>query len=61
MLSHPDKLFIDGAWVSPSSNATINLINPATEEVFATVAEATGADMNRAIAAARGWDDAWHA
>src|SRR5690606_25147234 len=31
----------------------INVVNPATEEIFLTVAEAQAADINRAVAAAR--------
>jgi aldehyde dehydrogenase (NAD+) len=52
-LAHPDKFYIDGEWVSPSSAAKINVVNPATEEIFLTVAEAQAADINRAVAAAR--------
>ncbi len=52
-ISHPDRLYIDGAWVAPSSDATIDVISPITEEVFMTVAEAMAPDMDRAITAAR--------
>jgi len=52
-LAHPDCLFIDGGWIKPASDATIDVVNPATEEIFLTVAEAQAADMNRAVAAAR--------
>ena len=50
---HPDRFFIDGDWVTPSSDATIDVIDSSNEEVFLTVAEAQAADMERAIAAAR--------
>ncbi|GGZ13199.1 aldehyde dehydrogenase [Novosphingobium colocasiae] len=53
LLSHPDRLFIDGEWVAAGSGRTIDVINPSTEEVFLTVAEAGAADVERAIAAAR--------
>jgi len=53
MLRHPDRLFIDGQWVAASSGRTIDVISPATEEVFVSVAEANEADVNRAVAAAR--------
>ena len=33
-ISHPDKLFVGGEWVTPSSDATIAVIEPATEELF---------------------------
>jgi acyl-CoA reductase-like NAD-dependent aldehyde dehydrogenase len=40
-------------WTKPSSSATIDVINSATEELFARVAEAQEADVDRAVAAAR--------
>lgn len=52
-LRHADKLFIDGEWVVPDTGRTIDVINPATEEVFLTVAEADEADIDRAVDAAR--------
>ncbi|MFW2829178.1 aldehyde dehydrogenase [Sphingomonas sp. ID0503] len=53
-LAHPDKLFIGGDWVAPNSSGTIDVISPATEELYVTVAEADEADVARAVAAARG-------
>src|SRR3546814_10258342 len=52
-IKHADKFFIGGEWVSPSTSSKIDVINPATEEVFLTVAEAHEADINRAVASAR--------
>lgn len=52
-LSHPDKLYINGEWVTPSSDDKIDVIAPATEELFLQVASAQVSDVNRAIAAAR--------
>jgi aldehyde dehydrogenase (NAD+) len=52
-LKHPDKFFIDGQWVDPSTNATIDVIAAATEEIYMTVAEANEVDMARAVDAAR--------
>ncbi len=37
---HPAALFIGGEWISPSGSLRLDVINFATEEVFATVAEA---------------------
>ena len=48
-----DKLFIGGKWVEPSSDRKIEVVSPITEQVIATVPEATEADMDRAVAAAR--------
>mgnify|MGYP001286658697 CR=1 FL=1 len=50
---NPRALFIGGAWVSPSSTSTFDVVDSATEEVFLTVAEAQPADVVRAVAAAR--------
>ncbi|GAA0603220.1 aldehyde dehydrogenase [Sporichthya brevicatena] len=52
-LAHPDKFFIDGAWVDPSTSDTIQVIEAATEQPFYTVAEARETDVSRAVGAAR--------
>jgi acyl-CoA reductase-like NAD-dependent aldehyde dehydrogenase len=50
---HNDALYIGGEWIRPSSNAQIQVICPATEELYVSVAEAQEEDINRAVAAAR--------
>ena len=52
-ITYPDKFFIGGAWVAPSTGAKLDVISSATEEIYLQVAEAREADMHRAIAAAR--------
>lgn len=52
-IAHPDRFFIGGEWVKPSSDSVFNVIAPATEELYLSVAEAQEADMNCAVAAAR--------
>lgn len=52
-LIHPDRLFIGGEWVAATSGTTIDVIAPATEDLFLSVAEAGVADIDRAVAAAR--------
>src|SRR3954466_1700039 len=47
------QLFIDGEWRDASGSKTIEVINPATEEVIAEVASAERADIDAAVAAAR--------
>jgi aldehyde dehydrogenase (NAD+) len=47
------RMLIDGELVHAASGATFDNVNPATEEVLGQVADAGGADMDRAIAAAR--------
>ena len=48
------KLFIDGAWTSPAQGGTIDVIDPATERVFAAIGAGTAADIDRAVTAAAG-------
>ncbi len=52
-LRSPDRFYIGGEWVEPSSDATIEVIEPGTEELFLRVAEAKADDISRAVAAAR--------
>ena len=52
-LKHPRQLYIGGKWVEPSTSSTYKVVNCATEEVVATIAEAKSADVDRAVAAAR--------
>src|ERR1700710_2214426 len=52
-LRAPDRFFIDGQWVQPSTQAMFDVIQPTTEELFLRVAEATAEDMDLAITAAR--------
>jgi aldehyde dehydrogenase (NAD+) len=48
------KCYIDGAWVMPAtSTATVTAVNPATEEICATVAVCGPDDVDRAVRAAR--------
>ena len=52
-VKHPDRFFIGGTWVKPSSPATITVKNSGTEEPYLRVAAAQAADIDRAVAAAR--------
>jgi aldehyde dehydrogenase (NAD+) len=52
-LHHADRFFIGGEWVTPSSNALIDVIDSSSEQLFFSVAEAKEADMARAVGAAR--------
>jgi acyl-CoA reductase-like NAD-dependent aldehyde dehydrogenase len=49
----PDRFFVGGEWVKPSTTDMIDVIQPATEELSFQVAEAKADDMDRAITAAR--------
>ena len=47
------NMLIDGKLVEAETGKTFENVNPATEEVLGQVADASAADMQRAIAAAR--------
>ena len=53
MSKHHLQFFIDGAWVAPVRPATLDVIDPATEEPFTRISVGTGADVDRAVAAAK--------
>jgi aldehyde dehydrogenase (NAD+) len=48
-----DTLWIGGDWVSSDGGGSIEVISPHTEQVIATVPEASTADVDNAVAAAR--------
>jgi gamma-glutamyl-gamma-aminobutyraldehyde dehydrogenase len=53
-LSHRDRLFIDGQWHDPSGgDEPMQAVNPSTGRMYAEVAAAGSADVDRAVAAAR--------
>jgi acyl-CoA reductase-like NAD-dependent aldehyde dehydrogenase len=45
-------MFIDGAWVEAEDGKTFQSLNPATEEAWAEIPEATAGDVDRAVRAA---------
>jgi aldehyde dehydrogenase (NAD+) len=52
-LRYPGRFFVDGAWVAPSTDSLLDVVDSTTEQVFLQVAEAKGADIRRAVEAAR--------
>jgi aldehyde dehydrogenase (NAD+) len=54
-----DKLFIDGGWVEPAGSGTIDVVNPATEEVIGIIPEGTPEDADRAVRAASAAFASW--
>ncbi|ODB43490.1 aldehyde dehydrogenase [Staphylococcus sp. AOAB] len=46
------KQYINGEWVDSTSGETIDVINPATEEVIGSVAKGNEEDVNKAVEAA---------
>ena len=47
------KFYIDGAWIDPVEPRTLDVENPATEEVCGRISLGSAADLDKAVAAAR--------
>ena len=45
--------YIDGEWIDSTGSTVIDVINPATEEVFGQISDGTKEDLNKAVKAAR--------
>lgn len=56
-----DKLFIGGRWVEPQGKDSIDVENPATEELIARIPAAAPTDVDAAVTAARAAFPAWAA
>ena len=52
-MRHYDTFYVGGAWVDPIEARAFPLVDPATEETFATVSLGSPADVDRAVSAAR--------
>jgi aldehyde dehydrogenase (NAD+) len=52
-MSHHQQFYINGQWVKPLGSRTLDVIDPSTEEAFATIALGNEADVDKAVAAAR--------
>jgi acyl-CoA reductase-like NAD-dependent aldehyde dehydrogenase len=52
-LRHPERFFIGGQWTVPSTDEVIEVVQPATEEIYLRIAAATETDVDQAVAAAR--------
>ncbi len=53
--------YIDGAWVKPAKPATLDVMNPANEQVAGRISLGSAADVDRAVKAARRAFPAWSA
>ena len=51
-MRNTSKIYIGGQWVQSLCTKTLEVINPATEKVIATIALGTQEDVNNAISAA---------
>jgi aldehyde dehydrogenase (NAD+) len=47
------KFYIDGQWVDPITAKSLDVINPATEEVCGTISAGSAADVDKAVKAAQ--------
>jgi len=54
-----NKFYINGTWVEPAGRTTLDVINPATEEAFATISMGTAEDVDAAAQAARAAFPEW--
>src|SRR5215475_10044477 len=52
-------MFVGGQWVPPAGAGRLDVVNPTTEHVLATVPEGTAEDVGLAVAAARAAADGW--
>jgi aldehyde dehydrogenase (NAD+) len=46
------QFYIDGQWVDPVTANTLDVVNPATEEVYGRISIGSSADVDKAVAAA---------
>jgi aldehyde dehydrogenase (NAD+) len=56
-----DAFYIDGRWVKPASSETLDVVDSASEDVFATIPAGTAADVDKAVRAAASAFPAWAA
>ena len=59
MTAEYKKFYINGEWVEPAGREMLEVINPATEEAFATISMGTADDVDAAARAARAAFDSW--
>ncbi len=53
------KFYIDGQWVDPVEKKTLDVINPATEQVCGRIAIGSAADVDKAVKAAKKAFGSW--
>ncbi len=52
-MKHARQFYIEGRWVEPTDSSALDVIDPATQKPFATIAMGCAEDAERAIAAAK--------
>jgi aldehyde dehydrogenase (NAD+) len=58
-MRHAQQFYIGGEWVEPATDDTLPVVNPATEEVIATIAMGSQLDVDAAVAAASAAFEGW--
>lgn len=58
-MQNTDRIYVDGQWISSSSTATIEVENPATEQVVGRVPAGTRDDVQVAVSSARSAFESW--
>ncbi len=58
-MNNKTNFYINGKWVKPLKENTFQVINPCTEESFATISLGTKADLDLAVSAARNAFETW--
>jgi aldehyde dehydrogenase (NAD+) len=53
------RLYIDGTWTEPVGRGVLEVIDPTTEDVFATIPDGHPRDVDRAVAAASSAFESW--
>ena len=54
-----EQLYIDGKWIDSLGKGSIDVINPATEEIIGRVPVGSTKDVDKAVAAAKSAFDSW--
>ena len=52
-MDHANQFYINGQWVAPLTDETLEVVNPATEQVIDTIAMGGADDVDAAVAAAK--------
>lgn len=59
LMLRTDRFYIGGSWQAPTGSSTIEVVNPATEQVITSVPAGTAEDADRAARAAAAAFDDW--
>ncbi len=54
-----DQLYIDGKWIQPIGIGSIDVFNPATEEIIGKIPVGSSKDVDKAASAARSAFESW--